>query len=82
MRYYKTHWSEISKSSAKPQKNLSEKTREENTNVPWRDVMRMRAKIVHHYFRLNLEIIWRTVTEDIPALKIEINKILKAFGEK
>jgi len=63
-------------------KNLSEKTREENTNVPWRDVMRMRDKIVHHYFRLNLEIIWRTVTEDIPALKIEINKILKAFGEK
>ena len=63
-------------------KNLSGKTRAENAAVPWREVIRMRDKIVHHYFRLNLDIVWRTVTEDIPDLKIKIDKILQASVEK
>jgi uncharacterized protein with HEPN domain len=63
-------------------KNLSEQTRNVNPTVPWREVMRMRDKIVHHYFRLKLEIIWRTVTEDIPNLHLQINKILEKYDEK
>jgi len=34
-------------------KNLSEKTCDENPHIRWRDVMRMRDKIIHHYFRLS-----------------------------
>lgn len=63
-------------------KNLSEQTRNENPGIPWRDVMRMRDKIVHHYFRLKLEIIWRTITEDIPALHLRINEMLEKYDEK
>jgi uncharacterized protein with HEPN domain len=63
-------------------KNLSGKTREGNSNIRWRDIMRMRDKIVHHYFRLNLSIVWETVTKDIPVLKSEVDKILKSSSEK
>ena len=63
-------------------KNLSEQTRSENPGIPWRDVMRMRDKIVHHYFRLKLEIIWRTITEDIPALQLQINEMLEKYDER
>ena len=63
-------------------KNLSDETRRENAAVPWRDVMRMRDKIVHHYFRLNLEIIWQTATEDVPALRLQINEIIEKSGKE
>lgn len=58
-------------------KNLSEEIRQNNTHIYWRDIMRMRDKIVHHYFRLNTEIVWQTATQDIPKLKLEIEKLLK-----
>jgi uncharacterized protein with HEPN domain len=36
----------------------------------------MRDKLIHDYFHTDLEIIWRTVTEDIPKLKVIFTKIL------
>ena len=62
-------------------KSLSDETRDENPSVRWRDIMRMRDKIVHHYFRLNLETIWQTVTEDISILGCEIDRILEKFAK-
>ncbi len=62
-------------------KNLSEETRENNPQIEWRDIMRMRDKIAHHYFRLNLETIWQTASQDITKLKPEIEKILEIMAE-
>jgi uncharacterized protein with HEPN domain len=28
----------------------------------------MRDRLVHYYFHINLDILWSTVTEDLPAL--------------
>ena len=28
----------------------------------------MRDRLVHHYFDINLDILWQTVTEDLPQL--------------
>ena len=36
--------------------------------VPWRAAGRMRERLVHHYFDINLDILWRTITEDLPQL--------------
>ena len=30
---------------------------------------RMRDKIAHHYFRINLDVVWKTATDDLPALR-------------
>ena len=63
-------------------KNLSLELRENHPQIAWRDIMRMRDKIVHHYFRLNLETIWQTATQDIPKLRPEIEKMFKSLTEK
>ncbi len=34
----------------------------------------MRDRLVHHYFDINVDVLWATVTEDLPAL-------LEAIGE-
>jgi uncharacterized protein with HEPN domain len=28
----------------------------------------MRDRLVHHYFDINLDVLWSTVTQDLPAL--------------
>ena len=35
-----------------------------------------RDKVIHGYFEVDLETVWRTITEDIPSVKPLIEKIL------
>ena len=44
--------------------------------VPWADKRGMRNVLVHEYFGVDTQVLWRTVQEDIPPLSIEIRKIL------
>ena len=50
-------------------KGLSEDLRDANPDVPWRKMMGIRDRIVHQYFKVDLDIIWQTVTNDIPELE-------------
>ena len=36
--------------------------------VPWCAAARMRDRLVHHYFDINLDVLWQTITEDLPQL--------------
>ena len=58
-------------------KNLSKEFTKRYKNTPWKDIAGMRDKIIHHYFGINLEEIWKVIKEDIPKLKKEITEILK-----
>ena len=44
--------------------------------VPWADMRGMRNVLVHEYFGVDAQVLWRTVQEDIPPLSVEIRKIL------
>ena len=60
-------------------KNLPLSFRKKYDNVPWIKIAGMRDKLMHHYFGVNLETVWKTVREDIPYLKKEISSIKKDF---
>jgi uncharacterized protein with HEPN domain len=47
---------------------ISEITRDQLQEIPWEDIIGMRHRLVHAYFDINLDILWRTVQEDLPAL--------------
>ena len=49
-------------------KQVSESTRGRFPDIAWTDAARMRDRLVHHYFDLDLDVLWATVTEDLPEL--------------
>lgn len=49
--------------------NISDATRQTISNAPWPRIRGLRNRIVHGYFGLDLGAIWRTATEDAPALR-------------
>jgi uncharacterized protein with HEPN domain len=42
------------------------------SQVPWRDIRGMRNRIVHAYFDIDLDIVWGTVRNGLPALRQQI----------
>ena len=49
-------------------KQVSEPTRRAHPSVPWSAAARMRDRLVHHYFDIDLDVLWATITTDLPAL--------------
>lgn len=44
--------------------------------IPWREMSRMRDKLIHAYFGVDLRVVWKTIKEDIPELSKKLRKIL------
>jgi uncharacterized protein with HEPN domain len=49
-------------------KSVSEDTRRRLPEVPWSLAARTRDRLTHHYFEVDLEVLWSTVSESLPAL--------------
>ena len=47
---------------------VTEPTRRSLPEMPWDRIVGMRNRLVHAYFDINLDIVWKTVQEDLPAL--------------
>ena len=57
--------------------NVTTECREKLPHIPWRDIISMRNRLIHAYFDINLDILWKTVIEDLPPLLAELKKIAK-----
>jgi uncharacterized protein with HEPN domain len=49
-------------------KKLSQKTLESNPSIPWRQMARMRDKLIHDYMGVDMKTVWDTARMDIPVL--------------
>jgi uncharacterized protein with HEPN domain len=54
--------------------NIPAKVRSKYPGIPWREVKGMRNKLVHHYFGINMEVVWQTIHEDLPMLIEALNR--------
>lgn len=56
--------------------HISKECQDVNGQIPWKAVIGMRHKVVHDYMDINEDIIWGTVTQDLPLLINELKKIV------
>jgi uncharacterized protein with HEPN domain len=52
--------------------------RDRHPEIPWRPMISMRNKLIHHYDGIDLDVVWETATVSIPDLKPKIAAILNS----
>lgn len=60
---------------------VSEGTKQRCPQIPWAQIVAMRNRLVHVYFDIDLDQVWKAVTEDLPPLVGDLEKILAAEKE-
>jgi uncharacterized protein with HEPN domain len=55
-------------------KKISDIFKDKYPDIPWKDLSGMRNKLIHDYIDVDISIVWKTASEDVPVL-------LKIFKE-
>jgi len=51
-------------------------------DIPWQSLAGMRNKLIHDYAGVSLEVVWRTVKEDIPTVRPMLVRIMEQIEAK
>ncbi len=57
-------------------RGISEEFRQTHSDLPWNKMIGMRDRLIHGYFDVNLDVVWETITEDLPSLVAQLEKIV------
>jgi uncharacterized protein with HEPN domain len=57
-------------------KNISDKIKSSNEDINWKGMAGMRDKLIHGYFGVDPEIVWETIQNRLPEIKIQIQALL------
>jgi uncharacterized protein with HEPN domain len=55
---------------------VSEETRAMAPGIPWGGIVSMRNRLIHGYFDIDTDIVWKTVTDELPALLPELRALV------
>ena len=55
---------------------LSVETKERHPDIPWREIVGMRNRLVHAYFDIDLRLVWETVDSDLPVLVAQLKPLV------
>ena len=57
-------------------KHIPARVRQAHPKLPWNEMARMRDKLIHGYFGVDYEIVWKVVKERLPDVKSSLEKII------
>jgi uncharacterized protein with HEPN domain len=56
---------------------VSEETRSKATELPWSQIIGMRNRLVHDYGAMDRDILWETVSVDVPTLITVLQRVVR-----
>ena len=62
-------------------RNIPDSVREKYTDIQWGRMVGLRNIVIHQYFSVDLSIIWKIITENLPETKPQIAEMLEHFDE-
>ncbi|MEN8447115.1 MAG: HepT-like ribonuclease domain-containing protein [Cyanobacteria bacterium J06555_13] len=60
-------------------RSTSASLKESYSSVPWESIVGFRNLVVHEYFRVDLDVVWGIVTDDLSTLKGQVRDILSTL---
>lgn len=60
---------------------VTDEWKQASSEIPWRDIVAMRNRLIHAYFDIDLDILWETVTKELPSLLQVIEESLRSEKE-
>lgn len=58
-------------------KKLPTEFKRKYPKIAWAEIAGMRDVLIHDYFGVNINVVWKTIQEDIPKLRKQITKLVK-----
>ena len=58
---------------------VSEKTRKQLRHLPWKELVGMRNRLIHAYFDVDHDIIWKTIREYLPSFQKELAEAITSL---
>lgn len=60
-------------------KNLPDELTNNYPNIPFKQIAGMRDKLIHDYFGVDYEIVYKTIKDKLPEFKFQIEEIIKKY---
>ena len=57
-------------------KNIPVEYQMAHPGLPWKEMIRMRDKLIHHYFGVDYPVVWDTIVSDVPPLLEKVETLL------
>lgn len=55
---------------------VAPETRQRYPQIPWRQAIGFRNRLIHGYDSVDLDVVWQVLTRDLPSLRAELDRIL------
>jgi len=56
---------------------VTNETQAASPEVPWASIVGMRNRLIHGYFDIDSDVVWKTVTEEIPDLRRSLKSLVE-----
>ena len=61
---------------------ITDQLKAEHSEIPWRDMIDMRHILVHNDWRVELDVVWDTIKNDIPVLIVQLQQLIESGDER
>jgi uncharacterized protein with HEPN domain len=55
---------------------ISDPVKDKHPEIPWNQITATRNRLIHGYFDIDLDVVWKIVSEDIPPLVRSLQAII------
>jgi uncharacterized protein with HEPN domain len=57
---------------------ITDETKAKAPEMPWPQIRGMRNRLIHAYYEIDLDVLWDTITRDLPPLLNSVEKMLSS----